>query len=107
MTAPSPDPIHALIHAEAHAAVSRIAARHDFDRDMLDPEVVAECDRYGVALHTYCEVCHAEQGADEERHELWCRVAEFNAAMNAADAAIDRWRERELDAGGEIWEIDE
>lgn len=91
------DPMQRLMaHAEAHAAVSRIAARYDFDRNQLDPEVVDECDRYGVELHTHCNHCHGEDGAHEQFcPEGLCRICERpGCAGDCADAAHDRWAER-------------
>lgn len=82
------DPMHQLAHAEAKAAVARIAARHAFDRDALDPEVVAECDRYGVQLIDHCATCHGELPA----HEAWCGIGEAQALGDAADRAYENAR---------------
>lgn len=104
MTTPPTDPMQALIHAEAHAAVSRIAARHDFERDQLDPEVVAECDRYGVTLVEHCAICHAETPDNDghDVHESWCAVLDSWRIGDLADAAHDRDKDAQVD---ELWEM--
>lgn len=97
--------MHALIHAEAHAAISRIAAAHEYDRDELAPEVITECERYGVELHTYCQQCHGE-----DAHESWCTEGICDICNkpgcpgDCADRAWDAWREERLADDGKLWE---